>query len=60
MTFCPEWLTGNKNLRTDNFLYFWVYLMVRKSAIDSCQSTILIVRILNGYTVDESAVSNRC
>ncbi|KAF8610281.1 Emopamil-binding protein [Ceratobasidium sp. AG-I] len=28
MTFCPEWLTGNKNLRTDNFLYFWVYLML--------------------------------
>lgn len=36
MTFCPEWLTGNKNLRTDNFLYFWVYLMVRISVIDSC------------------------
>ncbi|QRV86625.1 emopamil-binding family protein [Ceratobasidium sp. AG-Ba] len=28
MTFCPEWLTGSKNLRTDNFLYFWVYLML--------------------------------
>jgi len=27
MTFCPEWLTGNKNLETSNFLYFWVYLV---------------------------------
>ena len=27
MTFCPEWLTGSKNLRTDNFLYLWVYLV---------------------------------
>lgn len=26
MTFCPEWLTGSKNLTTDNFLYLWVYL----------------------------------
>ncbi|ELU44928.1 EBP domain-containing protein [Rhizoctonia solani AG-1 IA] len=26
MTFCPEWLTGSKNLRTDNFLYFWLGL----------------------------------
>lgn len=27
MTFCPEWLTGSKNLTTDNFLYLWVYLV---------------------------------
>ena len=27
MTFCPEWLTESKNLRTDNFLYLWVYLV---------------------------------
>lgn len=27
MTFCPEWLTGSKNLNTDNFLYLWVYLV---------------------------------
>ncbi|XP_061192873.1 emopamil-binding protein-like [Saccostrea echinata] len=27
MTFCPEWLTGSKNLKTDNFLYMWVYLV---------------------------------
>lgn len=27
ITFCPEWLTGSKNLRTDNFLYLWVYLV---------------------------------
>ncbi|XP_022337874.2 emopamil-binding protein-like [Crassostrea virginica] len=27
MTFCPEWLTGSKNLETGNFLYLWVYLV---------------------------------
>ncbi|XP_011435279.2 emopamil-binding protein-like [Magallana gigas] len=27
MTFCPEWLTGSNNLRTNNFLYLWVYLV---------------------------------
>lgn len=27
ITFCPEWLTGSKNLQTDNFLYLWVYLV---------------------------------
>ncbi|KAK6194898.1 hypothetical protein SNE40_000433 [Patella caerulea] len=27
MTFCPEWLTGSKNLVTDNVLYLWVYLI---------------------------------
>lgn len=27
MTFCPEWLTGNVNLKTDNFLHLWVYLV---------------------------------
>ncbi|XP_048747235.2 emopamil-binding protein-like [Ostrea edulis] len=27
MTFCPEWLTGSKNLKTDNFLYMWIYLV---------------------------------
>ncbi|XP_062612439.1 emopamil-binding protein-like [Saccostrea cucullata] len=27
MTFCPEWLTGSQNLKTDNFLYMWVYLV---------------------------------
>jgi len=26
MTFCPDWLQGSPNLRTDNFLYLWVYL----------------------------------
>lgn len=26
ITFCPEWLTGNKSLNTKNPLYFWVYL----------------------------------
>ncbi|KAK9893858.1 Emopamil-binding protein [Cystobasidium minutum MCA 4210] len=26
MTFCPEWLTGSRNLRTDNFLHLWIYL----------------------------------
>ena len=27
MTFCPEWLTGNANLDTTNFMYKWVYLI---------------------------------
>lgn len=27
MTFCPEWLTGNINLDTSNFMYLWVYLV---------------------------------
>lgn len=27
MTFCPEWLTGNINLDTTNFMYLWVYLV---------------------------------
>lgn len=27
MTFCPEWLTGNINLDTTNFMYLWVYLI---------------------------------
>lgn len=27
MTFCPEWLTGSKALRTNNALYLWVYLV---------------------------------
>ncbi|KAH8925702.1 EBP-domain-containing protein [Atractiella rhizophila] len=26
MTFCPEWLSGSKNLRTDNWLHLWFYL----------------------------------
>ncbi|OAA60473.1 ebp domain containing protein [Niveomyces insectorum RCEF 264] len=27
MTFCPEWLVGNANLDTSNFMYKWVYLV---------------------------------
>ncbi|OAQ63402.1 emopamil-binding protein [Pochonia chlamydosporia 170] len=27
MTFCPEWLTGNVNLDSSNFMYMWVYLV---------------------------------
>ena len=27
MTFCPEWLSGNRNLVTSNPLYLWVYLI---------------------------------
>ncbi|KAJ3542655.1 hypothetical protein NM208_g3979 [Fusarium decemcellulare] len=27
MTFCPEWLIGNVNLDTSNFMYLWVYLV---------------------------------
>ena len=27
MTFCPEWLTGNQNLDTSNFMFKWVYLV---------------------------------
>ena len=27
MTFCPEWLTGNINLDTSNFMYMWIYLV---------------------------------
>ena len=27
MTFAPEWLTGNPNLDTSNFMYLWVYLV---------------------------------
>ncbi|EKJ75733.1 hypothetical protein NXS19_012240 [Fusarium pseudograminearum] len=27
MTFCPEWLVGNPNLDTSNFMYLWVYLV---------------------------------
>lgn len=27
MTFCPEWLTGNVNLDSSNFMYLWVYLV---------------------------------
>lgn len=26
MTFAPEWLSGNPNLDTTNFMYLWVYL----------------------------------
>lgn len=26
ITFAPEWLTGNPNLDTSNFMYLWVYL----------------------------------
>ncbi|KAI8770801.1 emopamil-binding protein, partial [Biomphalaria glabrata] len=28
MTFCPEWLSGNKNLNTSSFLYLWIYLIL--------------------------------
>ncbi|GBB85014.1 hypothetical protein RclHR1_01160008 [Rhizophagus clarus] len=27
ITFCPEWLTGNKGLDTENLIYFWIYLL---------------------------------
>ena len=27
MTFCPEWLSGNRNLVTSNPLYLWLYLV---------------------------------
>jgi len=27
MTFCPEWLVGNINLDTSNFMYLWFYLV---------------------------------
>lgn len=27
ITFCPEWLVGNVNLDTSNFMYKWVYLV---------------------------------
>ncbi|KAJ9151433.1 Emopamil-binding protein [Coniochaeta hoffmannii] len=27
ITFCPEWLVGNINLDTSNFMYKWVYLV---------------------------------
>lgn len=27
MTFSPEWLMGSPNLSTNNWLYFWVYLV---------------------------------
>lgn len=27
MTFCPEWLTGNLNLDTSNWMYKWLYLV---------------------------------
>ncbi|XP_068383061.1 emopamil-binding protein-like isoform X1 [Eschrichtius robustus] len=27
MTFCPDWLMGSPNLNTNNWLYFWVYLV---------------------------------
>ena len=27
MTFAPEWLCGNPNLDTSNFMYLWVYLV---------------------------------
>ncbi|KAH8821449.1 Emopamil-binding protein [Xylogone sp. PMI_703] len=27
MTFCPEWLTGNVNLDTSNWMYKWLYLV---------------------------------
>ncbi|KAH3806445.1 emopamil-binding protein-like [Dreissena polymorpha] len=27
ITFCPEWLTGSANLRTDNVLHLWIYLV---------------------------------
>ncbi|KAL2106165.1 hypothetical protein VUR80DRAFT_7207 [Thermomyces stellatus] len=27
MTFCPEWLVGNINLDTSNFMYKWVFLV---------------------------------
>jgi len=28
MTFGPEWLSGSKNLVTDNWVYLWLYLVV--------------------------------
>jgi len=27
MTFAPEWLSGNTNLNTSNFMFKWVYLV---------------------------------
>ncbi|CAG8674080.1 12648_t:CDS:2 [Cetraspora pellucida] len=27
ITFCPEWLTGSKNLNTENLIYLWIYLV---------------------------------
>lgn len=33
MTFAPEWLTGSKNLVTDNFMYKWVYLVFFNAAL---------------------------
>lgn len=42
MTFCPEWLTGSPNLNTTNFLYLWVYLVVRRYSFLSKQYVDLI------------------
>lgn len=42
MTFCPEWLTGSPNLNTSNFLYLWVYLVVRRYSFLSKQYVDLI------------------
>ncbi|KAB5575866.1 Emopamil-binding protein [Coniochaeta sp. 2T2.1] len=28
ITFCPEWLVGNINLDTSNFMYKWIYLFL--------------------------------
>lgn len=27
MTFCPEWITGSKNLHTETFMKLWIYLV---------------------------------
>lgn len=33
MTFAPEWLTGSRNLVTENFMYKWVYLVFFNAAL---------------------------
>ncbi|PQE16794.1 emopamil binding protein [Rutstroemia sp. NJR-2017a BBW] len=37
MTFCPEWLTGNLNLDTSNFMFLWVRNMVVKKNFEAKQ-----------------------
>ena len=54
MTFCPEWLTGSKNLNTTNPLYLWVYLFVSSANPIYC---IEKYKLTNYIIVNERHVS---
>lgn len=57
MTFNPSWLEGSPSLDTSNWLYLWIYLVVRTQVAHKPETQLSLIPLVHEHHVRVNLVA---